>query len=117
MLNSASITQNGSKSTITSRRKRQEIISQWVMNDDSPDKSKTEERNGWYDTCRRNMTTKTSRKQLIADSLLIFFAASRAKLKRYLRPGPYPLTCFINPVQTRKEETEAEVEWHYTNYY
>jgi hypothetical protein len=40
------ITQNVSKSTITSRRKRQEIISQWLMIDDSLDTSKTEERNG-----------------------------------------------------------------------
>ena len=46
MLNSASITENGSKSTIISRRKRKEIISQWLMIDDSFDTSKTDERNG-----------------------------------------------------------------------
>jgi hypothetical protein len=54
------------------------------------------------------MTTKTSTRQLNADFLLIFLAASRAKLKRYLRPGPHPLTFFTNTLKTTKERKKKQ---------
>ena len=56
-----------------------------------------------------------------------FFAASRAKLKRFVRSGPYHLTFFFtHPLKTtrkrrgrerEREETGAKVEGHYTNCY
>jgi hypothetical protein len=39
-----------------------------------------------------------------------FFAASRAKLKRFLRPEPYPLTFFHSPFKDNEGERERERE-------
>jgi hypothetical protein len=114
MLNNTIITQDVSKSTIAGRRKTQVIT--YLVIDDSPATFETEARCGSAhlseeDTISRNMKPQSSPTQLTAGFPLVFFGASKTKLKTVPQARAiYSYTISLTLYRLRQTEEQERMQ-------